>query len=236
MAQLGSGNGTSYPSALDTRQIFVDGANAAPDSDSRIDKDIPNDAFITLIAIETVLGANPQGAFPSVAARLAATLGSSGGGYNPTGVAYGSGSGQLIDAYPHVLILLGFRRFQAFGRVFDTYTSTVTTTNGASFVSSAAFIPAGVQIDAVIILNTQTWSNSNGLTTFHVGDLSDPDRWGANISRTVNAGNNAGSFTNTSILRTTATSGITLTAVGGTFGATGAANITAFVTYYLPQT
>lgn len=235
MTQLGSGNGTGWPTVLDTRQTYANGSNAAPDSNRRIDAEVINDLLALAVQIETILGTNPQGAFASVRARLDALLGTGSALYNPNGVVYGGPTGQLIDAYPHVQLLTAFRRFQAFGRVFDTFTSTITTTNGAAFVSSAAFIPAGVQIDGVLILNTQTWSNANGLTTLQVGDLADPDRWGTGISRTLNNGNNIASFTNTTIYRTTTTSGITLTPNAGTFGATGAANVTAFVQYFLPQ-
>lgn len=70
MAQLGSGNGTHWPDSIDTRQVFQNMPAPAPDSDTRVDAEFLNDALTTLIALETILGANPQGAFASVAARL----------------------------------------------------------------------------------------------------------------------------------------------------------------------
>ena len=234
MAQLGSGNGTGWPGVLDTRQTYVNGANTGGDSNSRVDAEVLNDILSFLVQLQTILGTNPHGPYASVRARLDATVGTASAAYNPTGVVLGGATGQLIDAYPDVLVLTAFRRFQTYGRVFETYLGTVATSNGASFVSSSAFIPAGVQIDGVMIRNTQTWGNGNGLTGIHVGELTDPDRWGANIARTLNATNNVGLFTNLNPLRTTTATGVTLTAAAGTFSTTGGCNVAAYCQYFLP--
>lgn len=79
LAQLGVGSGSSYPTAIDSRQVFVNGSSPQPDSNSRIDSEFANDALATLIAIETVLGANVQGTFGSLAARLNQFIPGSGG-------------------------------------------------------------------------------------------------------------------------------------------------------------
>jgi len=68
--QLGAGLGSGYPAEIDTRQIFQNVPAAAPDSDTRLDSELANDTLETLVALETTLGANPQGSFASVAARL----------------------------------------------------------------------------------------------------------------------------------------------------------------------
>jgi hypothetical protein len=72
MAQLGSGNGSHFPSAIDTRQVYQNTASAAPDSDTRLDSEVVNDSLTAIIQIETALGAGVTGSFASLAARLAA--------------------------------------------------------------------------------------------------------------------------------------------------------------------
>jgi hypothetical protein len=72
MAQLGSGGGSHYPSAIDTRQIYQNTVSAAPDSDTRVDAEYLNDTLTAILQIETALGAGVQGSFGSLAARLAA--------------------------------------------------------------------------------------------------------------------------------------------------------------------
>src|SRR5262245_44851791 len=77
--QLGSGAGTSWPNAIDSRQTYVNGSSPAPDSDSRVDAELVNDLLATVVALETGLGANPNGTYGSVAARLNAFLPGGGG-------------------------------------------------------------------------------------------------------------------------------------------------------------
>jgi hypothetical protein len=48
----------------------VNVAGAAPDSASRVDAELVNDFAAAILAIQTALGANPEGAFASVRARL----------------------------------------------------------------------------------------------------------------------------------------------------------------------
>ena len=79
MGQLGSGNGSSYPNAIDSRQTFRNSSTAAPDSDTRIDSEYANDSLAAIIALETTLGANVNGVFGSLAARLNMAFPGSGG-------------------------------------------------------------------------------------------------------------------------------------------------------------
>ena len=55
MAELGSGNGTSYPAALD-----VDNSVEA-DSSTTARADVPNDLAAAVIAVQTELGTDPAG-------------------------------------------------------------------------------------------------------------------------------------------------------------------------------
>jgi Chaperone of endosialidase len=66
---------------IDTHQTFVNSPAAAPDSASRIDSEVINDKLAAIVSIESALGANPQGNFGSLAARLQQFL--PGGGESP---------------------------------------------------------------------------------------------------------------------------------------------------------
>jgi hypothetical protein len=64
MAELGSGNGTDYPSALDTdNTLEVDGSTLAR-------ADVPNDTNAAVVAIENELGTNPSGTISDVKSYL----------------------------------------------------------------------------------------------------------------------------------------------------------------------
>lgn len=73
MAELGAGAGSGYPAAIDTKQTYVNGPNPVTDSNSRVDQEFMNDAYVALVAIETELGVNPSGASADLAARLSGT-------------------------------------------------------------------------------------------------------------------------------------------------------------------
>jgi hypothetical protein len=81
VAQLGAGLGSSYPEQIDTIQTFVNAPTAGPDSNSRVDAEVVNDKLRAIRQIETALGANPQGNFGSLSARLQQFL--PGGGATP---------------------------------------------------------------------------------------------------------------------------------------------------------
>ena len=101
MAQLGSGNGSGYPSAIDSRQTFRNSAAPAPDSDTRLDAEVVNDSLAAHIAVQTTLGANPQGTFGSVAARLNQFL--PGGGIAPNSVPFTNATTLTIPGTIHRL-------------------------------------------------------------------------------------------------------------------------------------
>ena len=70
MTQLGTGLGSQYPNVIDTKQTFRNGTVVLPDSDTRVDAEVLNDSLGAIVAIESTLGANVQGAYGSLAARL----------------------------------------------------------------------------------------------------------------------------------------------------------------------
>jgi Chaperone of endosialidase len=83
VAQLGAGlvgaGQISYPNVVDSHQTFVNGSPLIPDGATRFDAELIMDILRTLINIETTLGANVQGVFGSLAARLNQFLPGSGG-------------------------------------------------------------------------------------------------------------------------------------------------------------
>lgn len=101
MAQLGSGNSSSYPVTIDTRQTFVNAPTSAPDSNTRIDSELVNDTLAAIINLETTLGANVQGDFGSVAARLQQFA--PGGGSTPALFPFISRTSVIIPGTTHRL-------------------------------------------------------------------------------------------------------------------------------------
>ena len=73
MSELGSGNGSSYPTALDT-----DATQETTDDYARIA--VPNDYASAIVAIEDELGISPKGSFATVVARLNSLSSPTGGG------------------------------------------------------------------------------------------------------------------------------------------------------------
>jgi hypothetical protein len=72
VAQLGSGNGSGYPSEIDTRQTWVNVTGAAPDSASRVDAELVNDFAAAIVQIQEELGADVAGNYSTLRARLEA--------------------------------------------------------------------------------------------------------------------------------------------------------------------
>lgn len=70
MPQLGSGLNSGFPQVIDTKQLFENGTPAAPDDATRIDKEVINDTLDAILKLEHTLGANVQGVYGSLAARL----------------------------------------------------------------------------------------------------------------------------------------------------------------------
>lgn len=71
MAQIGSGNGSSFKHGqIDTRQTWQNGSPAPPDSATRMDAEALNDLATAVVDMQEIIGANARGVFGSIAARL----------------------------------------------------------------------------------------------------------------------------------------------------------------------
>lgn len=101
MAQLGSGNGSTWPQEIDTAQTWVNASSAAPDSNTRFDSEMVNDFARAIVALETYLGANPQGVFGSIAARLNQFL--PGGGASPAAIPFTNATTVSVPGTVHRL-------------------------------------------------------------------------------------------------------------------------------------
>src|SRR3972149_8454653 len=55
MSELGSGNSTSIPNGIDTKQSYLNLSNPDSDSSSRMDAELVNDILDTLLAFESDL-------------------------------------------------------------------------------------------------------------------------------------------------------------------------------------
>lgn len=129
MSQLGSGNGSSYPTGIDTRQTWQNAVASAPDSATRLDAEALNDICTALLAIETALGAVPQGNLGSVAARLNQYL--PGTGSAPSILDFATRISLSVPGTQH---RLGTR-----GLLAQLYTNAI---------PAAAFEPAALTVDA----------------------------------------------------------------------------------------
>jgi len=123
VAQLGAGFGSGYPSIIDTRQTYRNTDSAAPDSDTRIDSEFLNDVLAAIVQLETALGANVNGTFASLAARLQALI-LQAGGVELGGAS--SGSNVVSFAVPMHIVIPGLEHQQGTGsllfQVYDTAT------------------------------------------------------------------------------------------------------------------
>lgn len=63
---------------------------------------------------------------------------------------------------------------------------------GTALLTAAAFLPAGAIILAVVGYVKTTCGNSNGLTTWQLGDSDIAERWGRGIGRTAASASNVG--------------------------------------------
>ena len=101
MPQLGSGQGSGFPDAIDTRQTFINSPAAAPDGPSRADAELFNDSLHAIVQVQTTLGAKPNGDFASVAARLQQFL--PGGGESPLFFGFTASTSVTIPGTTHHL-------------------------------------------------------------------------------------------------------------------------------------
>ena len=72
MGEIGSGNGTSYPSTLDTNNTLEQNTSQASPTLNRAE--VVNDLASAVMALETELGLDPAGSFSTVKARLDSML------------------------------------------------------------------------------------------------------------------------------------------------------------------
>jgi pectate lyase-like protein len=123
VAQIGAGFGSGYPGSIDTRQTYRNTDSAAPDSDTRLDAEFCNDVLAALIQLETALGANVNGAYGSLAARLEALI-LQGGGVETGGST--ALSNVVAFAVPMQIVIPGLAHQQAapalLYQVYDTAT------------------------------------------------------------------------------------------------------------------
>lgn len=101
MSQLGAQDFSSYPTAIDTRMIAENAPNAAPKSATRVDAQWLNSLAHAIVNVERTLGANPQGVFGSVAARL--QQGMPGGAASPLTYAFAAQEVWTIPGTTHRL-------------------------------------------------------------------------------------------------------------------------------------
>lgn len=68
MSELGSGSGSSYPSALDTNSVLE--VNSPSGSKTKVRAEVPNDLGAAIIAVQTELGTDPAGTLTNVKTYL----------------------------------------------------------------------------------------------------------------------------------------------------------------------
>src|ERR1051325_10628255 len=168
MAQLGSGNGTSFPNTIDSRQTWRNGASAAPDSDTRVDAEYLNDHSAAVVKTQMTLGANPQGVFGSVAARLNQYL--PGGGASPSSIPFSNALTLTIPGTVHrlgtgtLLYRIYDNSIPAAALSPDAFTVTVNPANYDVTVNFVQQQSGFIVLSSATPLYTITFSNSTGLT------------------------------------------------------------------------
>lgn len=68
MSELGSGSGSSYPSALDTNTTLE--VNSPSGSKTKARAEVPNDSMAAIVAVQTELGTDPAGSLADVKTYL----------------------------------------------------------------------------------------------------------------------------------------------------------------------
>jgi hypothetical protein len=110
-------------------------------------------------------------------------------------------------------------------------TTRLNASNAASVLTATGLIPANARVAGVTSKVTTTLATTNGLTGFSIGDGTISDRWGTQTSLSANAETDQGDFADGSWPAYAAATDVVLSAVGGTFGATGQVEVTVF--YFL---
>ena len=103
----------------------------------------------------------------------------------------------------------------------------VVTTTAAATATATNLIPAGSMVVGVTCRNLLAVTGDAGFTGFSIGDGSDVDRWGANVTPSINETTDLTDITIASPVYYTAATSVVLTQVGGsTFVADGAVRVT----------
>lgn len=100
-----------------------------------------------------------------------------------------------------------------------TYT-TVIATPGAQLLAEDA-IPIGARVIEVTVTNVVAAGVTGGLTSYNIGDVSLPDKWGYQISLALNHVTNKADYTSSDETIYPTGGDIVLTSVGGLFDADG---------------
>jgi len=109
----------------------------------------------------------------------------------------------------------------------DGFATVVVTTTAAATATATNLIPAGVVVLGVTCRNTSAIAGDGSFSGYSVGDGTDADRWGANVSPLINETTDLTDCTITSVPIYAAVTSIVLTQVGGSvFTAGGTVRIT----------
>lgn len=110
------------------------------------------------------------------------------------------------------------------GAPFLRTITAVPSINGAAALTATDAIPAGARVYGVFVTNTTAFGTSGGLTGYNVGDGTTIDMWGSNVAALGAATTQAG-FHSGDVPIYVVDTPVVLSAIGGLFAATGAAQI-----------
>jgi len=96
--------------------------------------------------------------------------------------------------------------------------------NGAALLSATDAIPAGARVYGVFVTNTTAFGTGGGLTGYNVGDGTTIDMWGSNVV-TLGAVTTQAGFHSGDVPIYAVDTSVVLSAIGGLFAATGAAQV-----------
>lgn len=122
------------------------------------------------------------------------------------------------------------------GLAFGKASATVTASGGASVLTAAALIPAGVRVLGITVRVTTGFGTSNGLSAFDVGGMGIIEGWGSGIALAAGTVTGVGDFTRGDIPPAVNAEDVTLTATSGAFDGVGAAIVTAHFVTLTPDT
>lgn len=115
--------------------------------------------------------------------------------------------------------------------------ASVSSSAGVSQLTLSSLIPTGARVHAVVIDVTTGFGTSNGLTGLQVGDnmngFANLDRWGTGIALALGTKTTGNDFLgDEQPIAKTGAADVLITALGGTFDATGALNVRVYYSTY----